>query len=213
MQHMSNSDPNHRNRPPSPDTKPLPPCTMPKFCGETNATDSGQLVLPPMPPQPAPANTDLEAARPRPPANGVPPLTDTVPPAAAKKRRDSDGGTKGSVPSTNGQAPPPATTAATPVDQPQHARRVARHEEAVDVEDDEFVPRQSHMKYELRDSPGLGKFCLELLISFSVGTECTFEGFWDYRRNRMCQDGRLEVYVKGRCALAELRQIRIWEFS
>ncbi|MED6189397.1 hypothetical protein PIB30_095640 [Stylosanthes scabra] len=88
MQHMSNSDPNHRNRPSSPDTKPLPPSSWaektgfrPKLCGETNATDSGQLALPPSPPQPAPANTDLEAARPRPPANGVPPPTDTVPPA------------------------------------------------------------------------------------------------------------------------------------
>ncbi|MED6112116.1 Nucleobase-ascorbate transporter 12 [Stylosanthes scabra] len=170
---MSNSDPNHRNRPPSPDTKPLPPSSWakktgfrPKFSGETNATDSGQLALPPRPPQPAPANTDLQAARPRPPANGVPPPTDKVPPVVpvpvppkdqpAKKRRDSDGGTKGSVPSTNGQAPPPATaTAAAPVDQPQHARRASRHEEVVDVEDDGFVPRHSHMKYELRDSPGL----------------------------------------------------------
>ncbi|MED6160651.1 COP1-interacting protein 7 [Stylosanthes scabra] len=34
-------------------------------------------------------------------------------------------------------------------------------------------------------------------------------GVWDYQRNRRCQDGRLEVYVKGGCALAELRQIRI----
>ncbi|MED6164831.1 hypothetical protein PIB30_093912 [Stylosanthes scabra] len=38
-------------------------------------------------------------------------------------------------------------------------------------------------------------------------------GVWDYRRNRRCQDGRLEVYVKGGCAPAELRQIRIWELS
>ncbi|MED6155479.1 Nucleobase-ascorbate transporter 12 [Stylosanthes scabra] len=170
---MSNSDPNYRNRPPSPDAKPLPPSSWakktgfrPKFSGETNATDSGQLGLPPRPPQPAPANTDLEASRPRAPANGVPPPTDKVPPAVpvpvppkdqpAKKRRDSDGGTKGSVPSTNGQAPPPATAAAAaPGDQPQHARRASRHEEVVDVEDDGFVPRHSHMKYELRDSPGL----------------------------------------------------------
>ncbi|MED6153108.1 hypothetical protein PIB30_098423 [Stylosanthes scabra] len=95
---------------------------------------------------PAPANTDLEAARPRPLANSVPPPTDKVPPTVhilvppkdqpSKKRRDSDGGTKGSVPSTNGQAPPPAMAAAALVDQPQHARRASRHEEVVDVEDD-----------------------------------------------------------------------------
>ncbi|MED6136327.1 hypothetical protein PIB30_055028 [Stylosanthes scabra] len=38
-------------------------------------------------------------------------------------------------------------------------------------------------------------------------------GVWDYRRNRWCQDGKLEVYVKGGCAPAELHQIRIWELS
>jgi nucleobase transporter 1/2 len=65
-----------------------------------------------------------------------------------KKRRDSDG-----VPSTNGQVKDG-------VEQP--VRRTARSEEVVGslpqtVDDDGFVVRHSHMKYELRDSPGLGK--------------------------------------------------------
>jgi nucleobase transporter 1/2 len=44
----------------------------------------------------------------------------------------------------------------------QPVRRTARSEEVVGslpqtVDDDGFVVRHSHMKYELRDSPGLGK--------------------------------------------------------
>ena len=144
----------------------------PKFSGETNASYSGQLALPPRPTPPAP-NTDLEAGRARAPANGVVAQADKVPAVPVppkdqpvKKRRDSDGGAKGSVPSTNGQAPPPAT-AAPPVDPPPQTRRTARHEEVVDVEDDGFVSRHSHMKYELRDSPGLGKiFAFNLFVEF-----------------------------------------------
>lgn len=129
----------------------------PKFSGETNAGDSGQISLPPKPREPD-VSTDLEAGRVRPTpqaANGVahrekvPPL----PPSSkdqvvTKKRRDSDG-----VPSTNGQAT---------AEQPPPPRRPARSEEVVGalpqtVDDDCFVSRHSHMKYELRDSPGLGK--------------------------------------------------------
>ncbi|XP_068480607.1 nucleobase-ascorbate transporter 12-like isoform X2 [Phaseolus vulgaris] len=156
---MSNSDPNNRNRmaPSPPEPKPMPPSSWakktgfrPKFSGETNATDSGLITIPP-------PNVDLEAGRVRTPGtvNGVaqgdkPPVPIPPPPAIAKKRRESDGVPKNSVPSTNGQAVPAA-------EQPQ-PRRMARHEEVVDglpVDDDEFVSRHAHMKYELRDSPGL----------------------------------------------------------
>ncbi|XP_073221712.1 nucleobase-ascorbate transporter 12-like isoform X2 [Cicer arietinum] len=162
---MSESDPKTRQRPvqwspaTTPETKPLPPSSWakktgfkPKFSSETNAGDSGQISLPPKSRE-HDTNSDLEAGRLKPPppaVNGVthrekvpplPPSKDLVP----KKRRDSDG----VVPSTNGQAP---------AEQP--ARRTARSEEVVGslpqtVDDDFFVTRHSHMKYELRDSPGL----------------------------------------------------------
>ncbi|RZB80337.1 Nucleobase-ascorbate transporter 12 isoform B [Glycine soja] len=156
---MSSSDPNNRNRhaPSLHEPKPMPPSSWakktgfrPKFSGETNVTDSGPISTPP-------PNVDLEAGRVRTPAtaNGVAngdkaPVPVPPPPAAARKRRDSDGGPRSSVPSTNGQAPA-AETAPPP-------RRTARHEEVVDglpADDDGFVSRHSHMKYELRDSPGL----------------------------------------------------------
>ncbi|XP_027342043.1 nucleobase-ascorbate transporter 12-like isoform X3 [Abrus precatorius] len=166
---MSDSDPKTRQRPgpwppaPSPDAKALPPASWakktgfkPKFSGEANANDSGQISLQPKPREPD-TNLDLEAGRVRAPVNGVahrekvpplPPAKDQV----AKKRKDSDGVPKSSVPSTNGQA--------TPATAEQPPRRTARHEEVVDAlpqsgDDDGFVSRHSHMKYELRDSPGL----------------------------------------------------------
>ncbi|XP_020214825.1 nucleobase-ascorbate transporter 12 [Cajanus cajan] len=140
---MSNSDPNHRT-PSPPDPNPMPPSSWakktgfrPKFSGETNAADSGPITTPkPKPREPDP-NLDLEAGRVTPPptANG----DKALPPP--KKRRDSDGVPKTSILSTNGQAPPPPP------------RRTERHEEVVDG--DGFVSRHSHMKYDLRDSPGL----------------------------------------------------------
>ncbi|KAE9616731.1 hypothetical protein Lal_00034077 [Lupinus albus] len=145
---MSNSDP-----------KPMHPSSWakktgfkPKFSGETNAFHSGQITLPNNPTQPD-INLDLESGRVRNPeltnangnGNGV--GAAQVEKVMVKKRRDSDGAPKNSVPSTNGQANAPPL-----VDQPP--RRAARHEDVVD-DDDEFVRRQSHMNYELRDSPGL----------------------------------------------------------
>ncbi|XP_061341895.1 nucleobase-ascorbate transporter 12-like isoform X2 [Gastrolobium bilobum] len=180
---MSNSDPNNRHRTgswppatspapapaPAPDAKAMPPSSWakktgfkPKFSGETNVGDSGQISsLPPKPREPEP-NVDLEAGRVRTnaTANGVVQGDKVVvAPSLAKdqtvkKRKDSDGVPKSSVPSTNGQA----IVAAEQPSQPP--RRTARHEEVVDglprtVDDDGFVSRHSHMKYELRDSPGL----------------------------------------------------------
>lgn len=168
---MSNSDSDlrHGSWPPPADAKPIPPSSWakktgfkPKFSGETNASDSGQIIniLPhkvrQSEPQPQP-ELDLEAGCVRPPANGVaqsnnvsiPVSVPVVKEQTVKKRRDSDG-----VPSTNGQANP-----APVAEQPPQVRRVSRQEEMVDglvVDDEGLASRHPHMKYELRDSPGLG---------------------------------------------------------
>ncbi|XP_034687963.1 nucleobase-ascorbate transporter 12 isoform X2 [Vitis riparia] len=181
---MANSDPTKRPRPgpwpPAPDSTAMPPPSWakktgfrPKFSGETNASDSGQIVVPPKPKEPD-SNVDLELGRVRPPpaapaapaapavpvapvANGVPEGEKVPVPSektqTVKKRRNSDGAPvpKSSAPGPNGQAP------AAPAE--PHPRRPARSEEAVDVlpqtvDDDGFVARHSHMKYELRDTPG-----------------------------------------------------------
>ena len=137
----------------------------PKFSsGETNASDSGQVSLPP-PRPPREPEPDLEAGRVRrqPATNG-----ETVPVAAqvakaapsgdkeqavVKRRKESDGGSKNAGHGPNGQA-------AEPNSQP---RRAARSEEVMDVvpnngDDEPYLSRPSHMKYELRDTPGLGEF-------------------------------------------------------
>ncbi|XP_022731219.1 nucleobase-ascorbate transporter 12-like isoform X2 [Durio zibethinus] len=175
---MSSSDPKTRPKPgpwpPAPDAAPVPPSSWakrtgfrPKFSGETNASDSGQIALPPR----ARENenqTDLEAgrARPVPPlANGEPPVNEKGPAEKdqmVKKRREADGANKGSSGAganghtgTNGAA---ETGTAPQAQQPR--RRPSRNEEVVDVlpqnvDDEGFVGRHSHMKYELRDTPGL----------------------------------------------------------
>ncbi|KAG2371484.1 Nucleobase-ascorbate transporter [Vigna angularis] len=145
---------------PLPDAKAMPPSTWakktgfrPKFSGEANASDSGQISLQPKPKEPD-TSLDLEAGRApaSTPANGVA-HRDKVPPLSppkdhvVKKRRDSDGVPKSSVSSINGQA------AAPPPPPPPPGRRTASHENIVD--DDGLVSRNSHMKYDLRDSPGL----------------------------------------------------------
>ncbi|GAV73692.1 Xan_ur_permease domain-containing protein [Cephalotus follicularis] len=168
---MSSSDPKTRPKPgpwpPAPDSAPMPPSSWakrtgfrPKFSGETNATDSGQISLPPRHREPD-NPPDLEAGRARSQlaVNGdseKPPVPVPVPAsdkdqAVVKRRRDSDGGGKISGPGVNGQAHP----------EPVPRRpAVARSEEVVDVlpqsvEDDGFAGKHSHMKYELRDTPGL----------------------------------------------------------
>lgn len=134
----------------------------PKFSGETNASDSGQIALPPKPKEPS-STVDLEAGRIRATTTAVngeaenhkvppPPLDKDQP---VKRRRDSDGGAvpKSSVPSANG--------AAATITEPPQARRPGRSEEVVDVlpqtvdDDDGLAGRHLHMKYELRDTPGL----------------------------------------------------------
>ncbi|CAA2965429.1 nucleobase-ascorbate transporter 12 [Olea europaea subsp. europaea] len=172
---MASSDPSKRPRPGQPDSTAMPPSSWakrtgfrPKFSGETNASDSGQITSLPQvqskPKEPNP-NIDLEAGRPKPsPAkpplptsNGEPGAVNTpgdkekeqTPPV--RKRKDSDGGGNFGA---NGQ--PPAAG--------EGSRRALRDEAAaapVDVlpqtalDDDGFVSRHAHMKYELRDTPGL----------------------------------------------------------
>ncbi|XP_057466147.1 nucleobase-ascorbate transporter 12-like [Actinidia eriantha] len=132
----------------------------PKFSGETNASNSDQIVVRTKPREPG-SQVDLEMGRDVPAAavNGklesrkAPPVT----PAAEKelpvtRRRDSDGGAPKSS-AANGQA-------AVAVPPPPPSRRPVRREEVVDVlpqtvDDDGFFSRRSHMKYELRDTPGL----------------------------------------------------------
>ncbi|XWS52902.1 hypothetical protein CRYUN_Cryun11dG0112100 [Craigia yunnanensis] len=175
---MSSSDPKTRPKPgpwpPAPDAAPVPPSSWakrtgfrPKFSGETNASDSGQLALPPR----ARENEnqpDLEAGRVRaapPVANGELRVREKgleVKDQTVKKRKETDVANKGGsgagangLTGTNGAA----VTGAAPQPQ-QPTRRPSRNEEVVDVlpqnvDDEGFVGRHSHMKYELRDTPGL----------------------------------------------------------
>lgn len=170
---MASSDPTKRPRPgpwpPAPESTTLPPSSWakrtgfrPKFSGETNATDSGQIAPHPKPREPD-SQPDLESGRARPvappPANGelegekVTAAVAVEKDQPVKRRRDSDGGApKSSGP--NGQA----TATVEPTQPP--SRRPVRSEEVLDVlpqtvSDDGFASRHSHMKYELRDTPGL----------------------------------------------------------
>ncbi|XP_068659415.1 nucleobase-ascorbate transporter 12-like isoform X2 [Aristolochia californica] len=171
---MASSDLSKRQRPgPWPPVTPDAPAgAMPssswakrtgfkaKLSGETNASDSGQIVVKSKEKELQP---DLESGRARPPeANGEPPQGDRGVSVAApdkdaslKRRRESDGGGAKNTAGPNGQiraepVPPPP-----PPPPLKHTR-----EEVVDVlpqshDDDGFPIRHSHMKYELRDTPGL----------------------------------------------------------
>ncbi|KDO45490.1 hypothetical protein CISIN_1g0481062mg, partial [Citrus sinensis] len=186
---MSSSDPKTRPKPgpwpPAPDATPVPPSSWakrtgfrPKFSGETNASDSGQISLPPKPREPV-NQPDLEAGRARatpPPAPVPAPASsqalangdgEKVPALVAptnkdqtvKRRRDSD---KGLSMNGNGHGNGNGSGPAGPTERNQHPqpqpRRAPRNEEMVVVDgmdDDGFTSRHSHMKYQLRDTPGL----------------------------------------------------------
>ncbi|KAI5666556.1 hypothetical protein M9H77_16409 [Catharanthus roseus] len=169
--------------PPAPESAPaMPPSSWakrtgfrPKFSGEANASDSGS-ILPRSQPKPKEpdASIDIEAGRvrPGPTSNGEPaplppkPTHEKDKEQSVRKRRDSDGGggappapaTK--APGANGQQAAAAATGAV-ASGDGASRRGTRNEEVVDVlpqilaDDDGFVSRHSHMKYELRDTPGL----------------------------------------------------------
>lgn len=186
---MSSSDPKTRPKPgpwpPAPDATPVPPSSWakrtgfrPKFSGETNASDSGQISLPPKPREPV-NQPDLEAGRARatPPPAPVPapassqalangdgekvpaPVAPTNKDQTVKRRRDSD---KGLSMNGNGHGNGNGSGPAGPTETNQHPqpqpRRAPRNEEMVVVDgmdDDGFTSRHSHMKYQLRDTPGL----------------------------------------------------------
>ncbi|PIA54754.1 hypothetical protein AQUCO_00900971v1 [Aquilegia coerulea] len=168
---MASSDPTKRPRPgpwpPAPESTAMPPSSWakrtgfrPKFSGETNVSDSGQILSPK--PKETDVNVDLESGRERTPlaattANGVP-ETEKMPVVASdrdqtvRKRRDTEVVPKATVPGSNGQH------RADPL--PQVPNPKPNHEDVVGVlpqivADDGFVGRHSHLKYELRDSPGL----------------------------------------------------------
>ncbi|XP_010278221.1 PREDICTED: nucleobase-ascorbate transporter 12-like [Nelumbo nucifera] len=177
---MASSDPTKRPRP-----GPWPPAgeqsAMPsswakrtgfraRFSGETNASDSGQIVAAPKPKE-GEAPVDLESGRGRaPPAANGEPGSDKMPSSSDKdqsirKRRDSEGAVRSAGPGPNGQVrSDPA---------PQPPPKPSREEEVIDVlpqvvDDEVFVARHSHMKYELRDTPGLvpiGLYGLQHYIS------------------------------------------------
>ncbi|KAL5709590.1 Nucleobase-ascorbate transporter 12 [Ranunculus cassubicifolius] len=170
---MASSDPSkQRPRPgpwppaPPPESTAMPPSSWakrtgfrPKFSGEANVSDSGQ-ILPPK----SDAPVDLESGRQRStPANapasatpnGVTPPENDKAPTVVRKRRESDGvaakpvvpvGSNGQVRGANDHPP----TGSQP--------KPSREEDIIDVlpqDDDGFVARHSHLKYELRDAPGL----------------------------------------------------------
>lgn len=193
---MSSSDPKTRPKPgpwpPAPDAAPVPPSSWakrtgfrPKFSGETNASESGQITLTPKPREPD-NQPDLDAGRSRATSSAPAPAPAPAPaqPVAngdserlpappsnkdqtVKRRRESD---KGLGVNGNGsaQAGQPETNQQ-PQPQPQ-PRRATRNEDMVVVDgmgDDGFVSRhQSHMKYELRDTPGLGETSIVGLCLF-----------------------------------------------
>ncbi|KAJ6906567.1 nucleobase-ascorbate transporter 12 [Populus alba x Populus x berolinensis] len=147
---MSTSDPKARpipgKRPPAPESAAMPPSSWakktgfrPKFSGETNGSDSGQISLPPRPKEQRDAQPDLEAEN----------KDQTV----VKRRRDSDGGSGGAKKDGSGHGANGAGTNGPPSGP---RRAAARNEEVIDVEDGGFAGgRHTHMKYELRDTPGL----------------------------------------------------------
>jgi len=162
--------------PPPPESKPMPPSSWakrtgfrPKFSEETNTSDSGQ-IRPAHKHRHSNSAVDIEAGRARiiPPGNRDPAAEEKQKEKeqAMKRRRDSDG-RRGALPRVangNGQVA-------------QTGRRAAgRSNEGVEVlpqtvEEDGFVGGQSHMKYELRDTPGLGQSSLLKFLSLILNLE------------------------------------------
>ncbi|CAI9785890.1 unnamed protein product [Fraxinus pennsylvanica] len=183
---MASSDPRKRPTRPGPWTPAtemaaMPPSSWakrtgfhPKFSGEANDSNSGQITSQPPHPLPLPPKSrevdttpDLEAGRPTlgtssngEPAIGKPPASkekeerkkELKPPV--KKRRDSNGDKN----SRENVQPAMAPIAE------EGSRRPVRNQDGdvLDVlqrrtvgDDDGFVSRHTNMKYELRDTPGL----------------------------------------------------------
>jgi nucleobase transporter 1/2 len=91
-----------------------------------------------------------------------------------KRRRDSDGGSGGAKKDGSGHGANGAGTNGPPSGP---RRAAARNEEVIDVEDDGFTGgRHTHMKYELRDTPGLGECFFPRLIGLHTDFSCFLIG-------------------------------------
>ncbi|KAH7837728.1 hypothetical protein Vadar_017297 [Vaccinium darrowii] len=175
---MASSAPPKRPRPgpwpPAPDSAAMPPSSWakrtgfrPNISGETNATNSGPIASRPKPRDPD-THLDLESGRAPPPASanggGVekekvpqpqPPVATVEKDQTVKRRRESDGGGGGRKSSETLTANGQVTGADTAVPGRRPVRNDADGLPQVVDDDDGFGSRHSHMKYELRDKPGL----------------------------------------------------------
>ncbi|XP_076887149.1 nucleobase-ascorbate transporter 12-like [Bidens hawaiensis] len=140
------SDPNTR---PKPDAPAIPPSSWakrtgfrPRFSGETNAGDSGQINKPPVDPR----------------VNGDAPVTALVSLPVESGKDESVKKKRDETPAARVTAKPAAAAAVAPVAARggQRAVRNGDMENALpQIVEDEYVTRHPHMKYELRDTPGL----------------------------------------------------------
>lgn len=142
----------------------------PKFSGETNASDSGQSTRPNNLSPPAPFDLETRRLRPIVAVNATAPTPQPAD-AQAQPRSDNDQSVTKRRELTGGSAPLPpkrnanghariAAAAETPESTPpQPSRRATRNGDIEStlpqVVDADFMYRRSHMKYELRDTPGL----------------------------------------------------------
>ncbi|PKU69809.1 Nucleobase-ascorbate transporter 12 [Dendrobium catenatum] len=138
-----------------------------RVSGESNASSSGQIALPK--PKEAESNVDLESGKshvlPTPPVLpslpvGAPAVTNgqQVPVPVdpmARKRRDSDGGGAGQGQKVVGAGQNGQHRSEPPVLPKQRREEEANALPPVREDDNGVASRQSHIKYELRETPGL----------------------------------------------------------
>ncbi|KAK9676891.1 hypothetical protein RND81_11G108200 [Saponaria officinalis] len=169
--------------PPGPDSKPIPPTSWakktgfrPKFSGETTSFDSGVVDIEagrarPLPPSNGPIPPSIgpippsNGPRPAQPSNGPTESSNgpTEPSIGPRPTKPSNGPRlNGPTEATNG--PRPGAGAADGAEKKADGqgdgggrRGAGRSDEGVEIggEEDEVIGRQSHLKYELRDIPGL----------------------------------------------------------
>ncbi|XP_023748397.1 nucleobase-ascorbate transporter 12 isoform X1 [Lactuca sativa] len=139
----------------------------PRFSGESNASDSGQSTRPNNPSPPASLDLETSRVRPIPTVNATAPAPQPANAQAhpqsdndqsATKRRDAQGGSAPLPPKrgANGHARIAAAAETPTSTPPQPSRRAARNGDIESTLPQVFDDsRRSHMKYELRDTPGL----------------------------------------------------------
>lgn len=92
----------------------------------------------------------------------MPPAQADLEPVAKNRRESDSGAAAGKTAGQNGQVrfdPTPPPDAPPPPQQQPKPSRAGESDVLPHSNDDEgFVGRHSHMKYELRDTPGLGDF-------------------------------------------------------